>query len=90
MYVCMYVSNRMSGHRSINGLRFDFVAMRVQQVNNEQHYYTRKKTNVFRLNRSLHTLLLVKAVDGFQSFSNTIGHRSASFVWLRCCATMRT
>ena len=45
-------------------------------MNNEQHYNTRKQTNMFRLNRSLHTLHLVKAVDGFQSFSKTIGHQS--------------
>ena len=45
-------------------------------MNNEQHYNTRKQTNMLRLNRSLHTLHLVKAVDGFESFSNTSDHPS--------------
>ena len=60
--------------------------------NNEQHYNTRKQTNMFRLNRSLHTLHLVKAVDGFESFSNRSDHPSIKELCLASLlnAIMRT
>ena len=59
-------------------------------MNNEQHCNIHKQTDIFsRLNRSLttqmfnkealkavHTLHPVKAVDGFESFSNTSDHPS--------------
>ena len=55
---------------------FDFVAMRVQQVNNEQHFSTCNQTNTFRsLTTQLFLLKGFTAGSYSESFSNTIDHR---------------
>ena len=61
-------------------------------MNNEQHYNTRKQTIMCRLNRSLHILHPVKAVDGLESFSNTSDHPSIKELCLASLlnAIMRT
>jgi len=61
--------------------------MRVQQVNNEQHFYARNQTNLFRINSSLTTQMfnkkVLQAVDTLQGksrrwFSKFVKHNRPS------------
>ena len=82
----------------INGLCFDFVAMQVQDVNNNQGFLMCNQRNMSRVISSLtmqmftkrfysrFILCWVKAVDGFQSFFQTLSaiNCTTDIVW-PCC-----